>query len=184
MTRIVAGTLGGRTIAVPPKGTRPTSERVREALFSRLEHGDRLAGARVIDLFAGSGALGIEAASRGAVAVRLVDAVKQAAAVCQRNVTSLGLHGRVEVVTDRAERPAALAAAEPWDLALVDPPYDLPEDTLTQVLVALAPVMATDGLVVVERSARSGEPAWPDGWGRDDRRAYGETVLWFATPQD
>nr|BFF20984.1 hypothetical protein GCM10025730_45050 [Promicromonospora thailandica] len=106
MSRIVAGVVGGRSIAVPAKGTRPTSDRVREAVFSRLEHLDVLDGARVLDLYAGSGALGLEAASRGAAAVTLVDSARPATDVARRNVTTLGLAG-VRVVTDTAERFAA-----------------------------------------------------------------------------
>jgi 16S rRNA (guanine966-N2)-methyltransferase len=183
VTRVVAGTAGGRTLRVPPKGTRPTSDRVREALFSRLEHLDVVDGARVLDLYAGSGALGIEAASRGAAAVTLVDTARAATDVCRRNVAALGLEG-VDVVTQRAERFVQGPVAHPWDLVLVDPPYELAEDELAAVLHG---VTATQGLtphavVVVERSARSPEPRWPDGLERTDRRAYGETVVWFAGP--
>ena len=107
MTRIVAGRAGGRSLKVPPKGTRPTSDRVREAMFSRLEHYDVVDGARVLDLFAGSGALGLEAASRGAAAVVLVDASRQAADVCRANAATTGLTAVVTVVVDRAERVVA-----------------------------------------------------------------------------
>ncbi|MFD7311385.1 RsmD family RNA methyltransferase, partial [Promicromonospora sp. NPDC059942] len=109
MTRIVAGSVGGRSIAVPAKGTRPTSDRVREAIFSRLEHLDVLDGARVLDLYAGSGALGLEAASRGAVSVTLVDSARATADVARKNVAVLGLTG-VRVTTESAERYAAALA--------------------------------------------------------------------------
>jgi 16S rRNA (guanine966-N2)-methyltransferase len=181
VTRIVAGTAGGRTLTVPRKGTRPTSERVREALFSRLEHLDVVDGARVLDLFAGSGALGLEAASRGAAAVTLVEAAKEAAEVCRRNVDALGLPG-VVVVADRAERFVERPVAEPWDLVLVDPPYDLDEDVLAAVLAGVGPGLADGSVLAVERSSRAPEPAWPAGTTRFDRRAYGETVVWFAEP--
>ncbi len=198
MTRVVAGTAGGRTLRVPPKGTRPTSDRVREALFSRLEHLDAVDGARVLDLFAGSGALGIEAASRGATTVTLVDSARAATDVCRRNVAELGLRG-VDVVTQRAERYVQSPPPQPWDLVLVDPPYDLTDDELAAVLAPLGdasgpgddardavrgsvPALADDAVVVVERSSRSPEPAWPAGLERTDRRAYGETVVWFASP--
>ncbi len=111
VTRIVAGSVGGRSIAVPAKGTRPTSDRVREAIFSRLEHLDVLDGARVLDLYAGSGALGLEAASRGATAVTLVDSARPAADVARRNVAALGLTG-VRVTTETAERFAASLATQ------------------------------------------------------------------------
>ncbi|RHA43775.1 16S rRNA (guanine(966)-N(2))-methyltransferase RsmD [Cellulomonas rhizosphaerae] len=181
MTRIVAGTAGGRTLSVPRKGTRPTSERVREALFSRLEHLGVVEGARVLDLFAGSGALGLEAASRGAVAVTLVESAKEAAEVCRRNAAALGLPG-VVVVAERAEKFVERPVAVPWDLVLVDPPYDLPEPDLEAVVAGAGRALAPGAVLAVERSSRAPEPVWPDGVTRFDRRAYGETVVWFAEP--
>lgn len=170
---------------MPRSGTRPTSERVREALFARLEHYGVLDGAGVLDLCAGSGALGLEAASRGAREVTLVDSSRGAAAVCRRNTRSLGLPG-VRVVTATAAAFLAGAAGAPVDLVLVDPPYDLGEERLTAMLAALArssdPWLAPRAVVVVERSARSPEPAWPAGLERFADRRYGETVLWFAEP--
>lgn len=185
MTRIVAGTAGGRTLQVPRRGTRPTSERVREALFSRLEHLDVVSGARVLDLYAGSGALGLEAASRGAVSVTLVESSREAAEVCRRNVATLALRG-VTVVAERAERFVQRQPAALWDLVLVDPPYDVAEPDLGTVLAGVAPAVADDGVLAVERSSRSPEPTWPAGWEGVERRAYGETVVWFGerTPLD
>ena len=176
MTRIVAGSVGGRILQVPRAGTRPTSERVREALFSRLEHLDVVDGARVLDLYAGSGALGIEAASRGAAHVTLVDSGRDAADVCRRNVAALGLGDRVVVAAEKADRFVQRPAT--WDLVLVDPPYDVTEDDLAAVLAPLA--LSAHGVLVVERARRSPEPTWPDGMVRLDRRAYGDTVMWFA----
>ncbi|NTW39439.1 MAG: 16S rRNA (guanine(966)-N(2))-methyltransferase RsmD [Cellulomonadaceae bacterium] len=187
MTRIVAGLAGGRTLVVPGKGTRPTSDRVREALFSRLEHADLLDGARVLDLYAGSGAMGLEAASRGAVDVVLVEHAKDAARVCRRNVETLGLAG-VRVAAERVLPFLQRAVGAPVDLVLVDPPYDLAEADLAEVLVALVPHLAPGAVVVVERSSRTPEPTWPapadgePGLVRVDERRYGETVLWFAEP--
>ncbi len=120
MTRIVAGDLRGRTLHVPPRGTRPTSERVREALFAALEHRDAVAGLQVLDLYAGSGALGLEAASRGAAHVTLVDAARGAADVCRRNVRELGLSARARVVVEPAERFVARQPAGRFGLALLD----------------------------------------------------------------
>lgn len=179
MTRIVAGTAGGRVLRVPGRGTRPTSDRVREALFSRLDHLDVLADAVVLDLYAGSGALGLEAASRGARQVVLVEQARPAADVCRRNVTSTGLQGvRVETSPVQAflDRSAALGA----DVVLVDPPYELDEPELARALGALTSHLAPDAVVVVERSSRSPEPTWPDGLERTDERRYGETTLWWA----
>lgn len=182
MTRVVAGTVGGRGLEVPPKGTRPTSERVREALFSRLEHLGAVDAARVLDLYAGSGALGIEAVSRGAAHATLVEHARVAADVCRRNVRGLGLGGRVAVVAERAERFVARTAPAPWHLVLVDPPYDVSDDDLAQVLLGVAASLDPDAVVVVERAARSTEPAWPPGLERFDVRAYGDTRVWFAEP--
>lgn len=183
MTRIVAGAAGGRAIAVPPRGTRPTSDRVREALFSRLSHAGVVDGARVLDLYAGSGALGLEAASRGAAEVVLVECARAAVEVCRRNVAALGLPG-VRVAAERVLPFLERAPAAPVHLALLDPPYDLGEDDLVAVLAALVVHLAPDAVVVVERSSRSPEPAWPSGLVRSGERRYGETVLWFAEPGD
>jgi 16S rRNA (guanine966-N2)-methyltransferase len=182
MTRIIAGSAGGRRLETPPgQRTRPTSDRVREALFSGLEARDCLRGARVLDLFAGSGALGLEAASRGAAEVVLVDSSRQAAAVARRNVTVIGAP-RVTMVVSSVARYLAGRAAWPADLVLLDPPYDLPEPALHEVLDDLVSRgwVARGGLVVVERSARSPEPRWPTGLVRDQIRRYGETAIWTA----
>lgn len=182
MTRIVAGDLGGRTLAVPAQGTRPTSERVREALFSRLDHLGVVEGARVLDGYAGSGALGLEAASRGAAQVVLVEQARQAAEVCRRNVAALGLRGRVEVVRERIEAYAARPPAAPWDLVLLDPPYDLPDDALAAVVADLTGHLAPGAVLVVERSTRSAEPVWPEGLADLGGRRYGETSVHLAGP--
>jgi len=182
VTRIVAGIAGGRTLQVPPKGTRPTSDRVREALFSRLEHLGVVSDARVLDLYAGSGALGLEAASRGAARVTLVESARTAADVCRRNVGTLGLSARVIVAAERVERFVVRPTTEAWDLVLLDPPYDVPDDDLALVLAELPAALARDALVVVERSTRSPEPTWPPGLERLDDRVYGETRVWFAGP--
>jgi 16S rRNA (guanine966-N2)-methyltransferase len=192
MTRIVAGRVGGRSLAVPPSGTRPTSERVREAMFSRLEHLGVVDGARVLDLFAGSGALGIEAASRGAAEVTLVDSARKAADVARRNVAELGLRDTVRVLAEPAERctgrlAETVATGGPGlDLVLVDPPYDLPVEVLDRVLADLATpgVLADHAVVVVERGKRSGEPAWPPGLAGFAAKSYGDTVVHYAEPAD
>jgi 16S rRNA (guanine966-N2)-methyltransferase len=183
LTRIISGSAGGRRLAVPPgTGTRPTSDRVRESLFSRLESLGAVAGARVLDLYAGSGALGLEAVSRGAVSAVLVEADRRAADVARRNARDLGLGG-VRVVTDRAERYLAAAAGRgaAVDLVLCDPPYALAGDALTEVLAGIARVLAPGGVVAVERSARAGEPGWPPGLSVTDGRVTGETAVWLAT---
>ncbi|MHA7132484.1 16S rRNA (guanine(966)-N(2))-methyltransferase RsmD [Oerskovia turbata] len=183
MTRIVAGSVGGRSLQVPPKGTRPTSDRVREAIFSRLEHYGVLEGAYVLDLYAGSGALGLEAASRGARRVVLVDAARAAAEVCRVNVKALGLT-TVQVVQEKAEKYVQSAPSTTWDLVLIDPPYDVSEAVVAELLRQLATTSALveDAVVVVERSTRSPEPTWPDGWELLARKDYGETAVYYAGP--
>lgn len=154
---------------------------MREALFSRLEHAGVLDGAGVLDLYAGSGALGLEAASRGATEVVLVESARAAAQVCRHNASTLGLPG-VQVVAEKVlaylRRPGALGRV---DVAFLDPPYDLPDDDLAEVLAALVPHLAHGAVVVVERDARTPEPRWPGGIEPTGDRRYGETVLWFAT---
>lgn len=186
MTRIISGTAGGRRLQTPPGSTtRPTSDRVREALFSRLEHRGLIEGASVLDLYAGSGALGLEAASRGAAQVLLVESHKAAAKVIRANAVVIG-HPGVRVLADTVER--ALAAGPPtglrFDLVLVDPPYDVTEDALAAVLAALVQHqwLAREAFVVVERSSRSPQPTWPDGLELSGEKRYGETAMWFAEP--
>ena len=185
MTRIVAGSVGGRRIEVPRRGTRPTSERVRESLFGRLEHYGALDGARVLDLCAGSGALGLEAASRGAGEVVLVDSSRTAVAVCRANIRALGLRG-VRAACAKATSFLAGPAFAPMDLVLIDPPYDLDETGVAAMLAPLVrrrdPWLAPGAVVVLERSARSPEPAWPAELRRFGERRYGETRVWFAEP--
>ena len=185
MTRIIAGTAGGRTLRTPPgSGTRPTSDRVREAVFSALDARDAVHGARVLDLYAGSGALGLEAASRGAASVVLVESDRRAADVIATNARDLGLPAvrvvRTTVAAHLAPDPGPDGVA---DLMFVDPPYDLDDGALGAVLDRLrAGWLAPGGLVVVERSTRSPEPAWPDGISRATKpKKYGETTVWYAT---
>src|SRR5664280_2759766 len=162
MTRIISGLAGGRRIRTPPGSrTRPTSDRVREALFSRLEHLDVVHQATVLDLYAGSGALGLEAASRGAFSVLLVESDWAAVATIRKNVAKLALPG----VSVRA-----------------DPPYDVTEQALCDVLTLLVTHqwLSEDAFVVVERSARSPEPRWPQGLDGAGERRYGDTKMWFA----
>mgnify|MGYP003852744337 CR=1 FL=1 len=186
MTRIVAGFAGSLTLQVPRSGTRPTSDRVREAIFSALEARDALAGARVLDLYAGSGALGLEAASRGAASVVLVERAKPAAAVCRRNADALlraardARPPRIDVVARSVRSHLEHDSAGGYDVVFSDPPYELGDGELAADLAALMPLLAPDAIVVVERSARSPEPEWPAGIEPDRRRDYGETTVWWA----
>lgn len=187
MTRIISGLAGGRRIHTPPgSGTRPTSDRVREALFSRLEHLDVVHHANVLDLYAGSGALGLEAASRGAKSVLLVESDWAAVAVIRQNIADLGLPGvDVGVRAETVEKALVSGPATDrgrYDLVLADPPYDVTEEALADALTLLVTHawLSLDALVVVERSARSPEPRWPHGLDGAGERRYGETKMWFA----
>lgn len=182
--RIVAGTARGRRLAVP-KGTatRPTSDRTREAVFGRLDAWDAVREARVLDLYCGSGALGLEALSRGAVSAVGVDADRSATRVAAANASTLDLP--LQVVHERVQRwldacADGQDAVERFGLVLLDPPYDVPAGTLDAVLVGVAGCCEPDAVVVVERSARSPEPTWPAGLTPLEPRTYGETRVWFA----
>lgn len=182
MTRIIAGTAGGRRLLTPPgAGTRPTSDRVREAVFGRLEHLDAIAGSHVVDLYAGSGALGLEAVSRGAASAFLVESDSKAAATIGKNVSHLELTG-VQVRSSPVETVVSAPLSPPANLVFVDPPYALGEEALADVLAALVRhgSMAADAVLVVERSTRSAEPVWPADVELIGPRRYGETTCWFA----
>jgi 16S rRNA (guanine966-N2)-methyltransferase len=168
---------------VPRAGTRPTSERVREAIFSSLDSWEAISGARVLDLYAGSGALGLEAASRGAASVVLVERNAKAAALCRANAAAVqrAIGGETSIaIAPHAVRSYLSSLASPVDLVLVDPPYDLGEEDLEQDLAAVARNLTSDGVLVVERSSRSPEPRWPNGIAPLRSRDYGETRVWFA----
>lgn len=180
VTRIVAGVAGGRRLAVPPKGTRPTSERVREAMFSALEAAVDLDGAHVLDLYAGSGALGLEALSRGAASATFVESDRKALDVLRRNADTVGLPGAV-VVPGSVETVLADRATEPFDVVLADPPYALTEPQLATVLDRLATGgwLAGHGVLVLERAARGAEPVLAVGLTVIRSRRYGDTVTYW-----
>lgn len=187
MSRIIAGAAGGTPlVSVPGSLTRPTTDRVKEALFSRLEAFNVVAGARVLDLFAGSGALGVESASRGAEKVDLVEFDGKASEVCQRNADlANGTVGRKVVSVHRSRVESFLERTVHgtlWDLVFLDPPYPLDEPAMSSVLEELSPYLAEGAVVVVERSSRSPEPGWPASIERFAEKKYGETKLWFAEP--
>ena len=175
--RIIAGLAKGRRIAAPPgSDVRPTGDRVREALFSSLQA--RLPGAHVLDLYAGSGALGLEAASRGAARVTLVERDRRTLEILRDNVEVVGLPG-IEVVS--GEVAAILAGGPlpgaPFDLVLADPPYRLAGEELDAMLTVLPTHLAEGAVVVVERGSREVAPSWPPGFAPDEPRRYGSTVL-------
>lgn len=178
MTRVIAGTARGRRLAVPDgTTTRPTSDRAREGIFSSLLSLLDLDGARVLDLYAGSGALGFEALSRGAASATLVEDDPAAVAVLHDNVAHLALPG-AHVVGVAAERWLAVDPEPRYDLALVDPPYDL---DVEPVLELLHPWLAPDAVVAVERRTRRSTFAWPAGYEQVRERTYGEATIWYAT---
>jgi 16S rRNA (guanine966-N2)-methyltransferase len=183
---VIAGEAGGRRLAVPGgRDTRPTSDRAREGLFATVSSMvGSLAGMRVLDLFAGSGAVGLEALSRGAEHVLLVESAVRAVHVIRANIASTGLAG-AEVVPDRVERVLDRGPAPgrgPYDIVFADPPYALPGEDVTRVLSALADQnwLAPAALVIVERATRSGPVHWPEGFAPDRARRYGEATFWYG----
>jgi 16S rRNA (guanine966-N2)-methyltransferase len=184
MTRVIAGIAGGRRLAVPPGSTtRPTSDRAREGLFaSLLSELGTFDGASVLDLYAGSGAIGLEALSRGAERVLLVESDARAAAVIKSNVAAVALPGATLAV-DRVERLLARPPADAarYDLVVADPPYTVTEAAVTRVLTLLeGGWLADDALVVVERATRSGPLDWPPGFLSGKSRRYGEATFWYG----
>jgi 16S rRNA (guanine966-N2)-methyltransferase len=185
LTRIIAGAARGRRLAAP-KGTvtRPTSDRAREGLFATVTtiHGP-LHGARVLDLYAGSGAVGLEALSRGAARVVFVESDARAAQVIRANLASVALpggelaRGQVQRFLDRG--PGAEAA---FDLVVADPPYAASEAEVTGMLTVLASGgwLAPGALVAVERATRAGPLPWPAGYRADRSRRYGEATFWYG----
>lgn len=183
MTRIIAGEARGRRLLVPSgTTTRPTSDRAREALFSSIESlVPSLAGLRVLDLYAGSGAFGLEALSRGAAHALMVESDPKAAAVLRRNVTELGFPG-AQVRSERVESLAKSPPHKPYDVVLADPPYAVDAATVRQVLAGLltARWLGPEAVVAVERSSREGPWEWPAGIEAVRDRRYGEGTLWYG----
>jgi 16S rRNA (guanine966-N2)-methyltransferase len=197
VARVIAGEAGGRRLAVPDgRNTRPTSDRAREGLFATVSSiAGPLAGLRVMDLYAGSGAVGIEALSRGAAHVLLVESAAPALRVIRANIDAVGLAG-AEVAADRVERllgrpsaaePQAATAERRYDVVFADPPYALPAAEVTRVLELLSKHgwLAPEALVVIERATRDGVLNWPLGYQPDRARRYGEATFWYGlAPRD
>lgn len=186
MTRIIAGDARGARLDVPGAGTRPTSDRVRESLFGALESMDAIDGAHVLDLYAGSGALGLEAWSRGARCVDLVEISRSAAGVVGRNagIVAKAMGGALAAKVHQSTVRAYLSRAQgPFDLVFTDPPYDLDDAAMTADLVALAPLLSEDAVVVIERGKRATPPDL-DAAGLTllREKAYGDTRVWWAEP--
>jgi len=184
VTRIVSGSARGRRLLVPAAGTRPTSDRAREAVFSALESQlGGLGGRVVVDLYAGSGALGLEALSRGALRVDLVEASREAVTVLRQNIEAVGLVGGwvhpVKVERWVRDRDPEIP---PADLVFADPPYTVPDHEIEAVLTELAGVggLAAGCVVVVERPTRGAAYTWPPCFAATRDRSYGEATMWFG----
>ncbi|WP_247645166.1 16S rRNA (guanine(966)-N(2))-methyltransferase RsmD [Arcanobacterium buesumense] len=185
MSRIVAGSAGGRNVRVPKSGTRPTSSLVREAVFSHLDHRGFVQDGEFLDLFAGSGALGLEALSRGAHRAIGVDSAEEAVRVMNQNAREMTLPLRAikSHVLSYVSQPGSDG---PFDVIFLDPPYDFPDDQLTAILEHLPRHLKSDGLVVVERAKRNSSPVWPAQLHAERERTWGDTRVWTAqmTQQD
>jgi len=181
---VIAGVAGGRRLSAPDgRATRPTSDRAREGLFGTVRslHGD-LDGARVLDVYAGSGALGFEALSRGAAHALLIESDAKAVRVLRANAASLGLPG-ARIVADRAERVMARGPGdEAYDIAFLDPPYAMSDGAVRHVLELLCAHrwLMPGALVAVERATRGAAPPWPAGYEPGRARRYGEATLWYG----
>jgi 16S rRNA (guanine966-N2)-methyltransferase len=183
MTRIIGGRVGGRRIATPRgASTRPTSDRVREALFSAIESWcGSLSGLRFLDLYAGSGAVGLEAWSRGAGVVTMVEQDRRTASMIASNARELGFN-RADVVAGPVSGTLARPPKAPYDVVFLDPPYAQPADEVVADLAALRDQdwLVPGAMVVVERGSRGSELDWPDGFSDSREKKYGETVLWYV----
>jgi len=186
MTRIIAGIAGSRQLAAPASPTRPTSDRIRESIFNRLENWDALEGARVVDLYAGTGALALEAISRGAASAVLVEKDAKAAAVCAKNIgfieaalQSAKVKASMRVQQKSVDAYLSTAGSVEFDLVFIDPPYDIENRDITENLGKVAPLLAMDAIVVLERSSRTPRAELPADLVLEDEKSYGDTVVYW-----
>ena len=184
MTRIIAGAIGSLQLKPAAKATRPTSDRVKESLFAKLDAMGVIEGARVLDLFAGTGALGLESASRGAASVELVERDRNAFGLLEQNVKSSlssfekqGISNKIHAHNLDAQRYLKTAIAG-FDLVFIDPPYDFPNSEVEQLFQAIADLLSEQGLVIVERSSRS-EQLVIESLELQSSKTYGDTAVWF-----
>ena len=188
MTRIIGGIAGSRQLVSPAKATRPTSDRIRESIFNRLASRDRLDGAKVLDLYAGTGALALEAISRGAISAMLVERDGKAAAVCIKNChliqKALEKEGFFEALTKVANKSVQSflnTDTGEYSLVFIDPPYEIANQEVEENLAGLMPRLSADAIVMVERSSRSATLQIPHGLELDEEKSYGDTVVYWLT---
>lgn len=186
MTRIIGGIAGSRQLTSPAKATRPTSDRIRESIFNRLASRDLLDGSRVLDLYAGTGALALEAISRGAISSVLVEKDGKAAAVCNKNAALIqkalekeGFFDPVTKVVHKSVSSFLSTDAAEYSLVFIDPPYEVSNDEVVENLTALLPRLAKDAVVMVERSSRSEAIEVPAGLVLDEEKSYGDTIVYW-----
>jgi 16S rRNA (guanine966-N2)-methyltransferase len=186
MTRIIGGIAGSRKLASPAKATRPTSDRIRESMFSRLDSRDALDGARVLDLYAGTGALALEAISRGAVLAHMVERDGKAAAVCvanaksvQKAITEEDFEAETKVINKSVQSFLAAPTESNFTIVFIDPPYEIDNDEVVSNLDALLPILNPEAIVAVERSSRSEKPEFPSKYELVDEKNYGDTVVYW-----
>jgi 16S rRNA (guanine966-N2)-methyltransferase len=190
MTRIIGGIAGSRQLTSPAKATRPTSDRIRESIFNRLASRDLLDGSRVLDLYAGTGALALEAISRGAISSVLVEKDGKAAAVCIKNAQliqkALEKEGFFDPVTKVVHKPVASflsADTGEYTLVFIDPPYEVSNQEVFENLSALLPRLAKEAVVMVERSSRSDALEIPTGLVLDEEKSYGDTLVYWLVKE-
>ena len=185
--RVISGRFKGVALTTPKSVTRPTTDRTKEAIFSRFDSWGVLDDARVLDLFAGTGALGVEALSRGARELVAVEANGPAATLIATTLTALKRHRAWEsdmgarVIRAKAERYVDAGDARPFDVILIDPPYAFATDACDTLLAGLVAggLAGDDTVIMLERSVRSDDPTPPAGWAISERRDYGETAVFY-----
>jgi 16S rRNA (guanine966-N2)-methyltransferase len=184
VTRIIAGAIGSLQLKPAAKATRPTSDRVKESLFAKLDAMGVVEGAKVLDLFAGTGALGLESASRGAISVDLVERDRIAFGLLEQNVKSSlnsfekqGISTKIQSHNLDAQRYLKTATSG-FDLVFIDPPYDFPNAEIEQLLMTIADLLSDEGLVIVERSSRS-EQLEIETLELQSSKTYGDTSVWI-----
>ena len=183
--RIISGTSKGRKLATPKsQSIRPTSDRVKESIFNIL--GEEVEGKLVLDLFAGTGNLGIEALSRGAKKAIFVEKGRKALQLIQRNITQIGLEGRVEIIPRDANRAIGIlkGKGEIFDLIFMDPPYEKGLVKRTLIKLNSHPIYHMDSILIMEHDRREPLPALLEGWNLVRERRLGDTVISFLTPRD